>query len=304
MRGTVEPQSDAQVFQAERPRLTGLAYRMLGSMADAEDVVSEAWLRFSAAASGTVVRPAAWLTTVTSRLAIDRIRAQQRRREDYVGPWLPEPVPTPGAAAAAGRPPEDPAARAELSESLTLGFLVVLDRLGPTERAVFLLADVFGEPYDDIASAVGRSPEACRQIASRARRRVREERSAGHAADEALLTDLVTAIGLGDVQGLISLLADDVVLTSDGGADRRAARRPVVGVDRVARFLVNLGARVPAGAVLGIEEVNSAPALVVRAPSGDIVLTADGDASGRVCAVRMVLNPDKLGGLDRHPDLA
>lgn len=284
----------AEVFEAERRRLTGLAYRMLGSLADAEDVVSDAWIRFDAADPGSIERPAAWLTTVTSRLAIDRIRAQARRREDYVGPWLPEPVPTTTTS-------DDPADRAELSESLTLGFLVVLDRLGPTERAVFLLADVFGEPYADIAPAVGRSEEACRQIASRARRRVREERAARHAADEELITDLVTAIGAGDVQGLISLLAEDVVLTSDGGPDRHAARRPVVGTDRVARLLVNLGQRTPPDALMGIETVNAAPALVIRTSAGAVVLTADRDALGQVAAVRLLLNPEKLGAIDLPP---
>jgi RNA polymerase sigma-70 factor (ECF subfamily) len=292
----------AEEFQRERPRLTGLAYRMLGSLADAEDVVSEAWIRFSATGPDGIDRPAAWLTTVTSRLAIDRLRAQQRRREDYVGPWLPEPVPT-GRAAAGDVGSVDPAERAELSESLTLGFLVVLDRLEPTERAVFLLADVFAEPYADIAAAVGKSPEACRQIASRARRKVREERSARHAADEGTVADLVTAIGVGDLQGLLDLLADDVVLVSDGGPDRHAARRPVVGPDRVARLLVNLSGRVPAGAAMGIEVVNAAPALVVRSGDGDIVLTADVDGDGRVCAVRVLLNPDKLAALGCDPHL-
>jgi RNA polymerase sigma-70 factor (ECF subfamily) len=284
----------ADTFEVERSRLIGLAYRMLGSMADAEDVVSEAWIRFDAADPLSIDRPAAWLTTVTSRLAIDRIRAQQRRREDYVGPWLPEPVPTASSS-------DDPAERVELSESLTLGFLVVLDRLAPTERAVFLLADVFGEPYTDIAAAVGKSDEACRQIASRARRKVREERAACAAADEELVTDLVTAIGMGDVQGLISLLAEDVVLVSDGGPDRHAARRPVLGPDRVSRLMINLGQRVPPGAQMGIESVNAAPALVIRTEEGAIVLTADRDADGQVAAIRVMLNPDKLGAMDHPP---
>ena len=283
----------ADAFEVQRPRLIGLAYRMLGSMADAEDVVSEAWIRFDAADVDTIDRPAAWLTTVTSRLAIDRIRAQQRRREDYVGPWLPEPVPT--------STTDDPAERLALSESLTLGFLVVLDRLAPTERAVFLLADVFGEPYADIAAAVGKSDEACRQIASRARRKVREERNARTSADEELVTDLVTAIGMGDVQGLISLLADDVVLVSDGGPDRHAARRPVIGTDRVSRLLINLGQRIPPDAQMGIESVNAAPALVIHTDAGAIVVTADRDGAGQVAAIRMMLNPDKLGAMDHPP---
>ena len=151
---TVDPSThELDVFEAERPRLLGLAYRILGSAVDAEDVVQEAWVRWSSAED--IERPAAWLTTVVSRLALDAWRAQQRKREDYVGPWLPEPVAIePG-----------PAERAELADSLTFGFLVLLDELTAVERVVFLLADVFGEPYTDIASTVGKSEAACRQIA-------------------------------------------------------------------------------------------------------------------------------------------
>lgn len=292
-------------FAAERPRLLGLAYRMLGSLADAEDVVSEAWLRFDRTSSAEEIRnPAAWLTTTTSRLAIDRLRAQQRRREDYVGPWLPEPVATVGVAATPSADPSgDPEASAELAESLTLGFLVVLDRLNPVERAVFLLADVFGVPFAEIAMATERTPEACRQIASRARRKVREGRRSTVAADEALLADLVGAFASGQVERLMELLAPDVVVLSDGGPDRRAARRPVVGADRVARLLVNLSTRTPPDADIRFESVNAAPALVVRSPSLDLVLTADSDEEGRVRAIRVVLNPDKLGALDDVPEL-
>jgi RNA polymerase sigma-70 factor (ECF subfamily) len=288
----------ASLFQAERPRLTGIAYRMLGSVADAEDVVSEAWVRFQRSDPTTVERPAAWLTTVTSRLAIDRLRSQASRREDYVGPWLPEPVLTPAADPVGPEPFDDPAARAELSESLTLGFLVVLERLGPVERAVFLLADVFGEPYADIARAVGRSEAACRQIASRARRRVREERADRTAADEHLLAGLVGALAVGDVQGLLDLLSPDVVVVSDGGRDRRAARRPVVGADRVVRLLVSLTGRVPEGVPIEIQHVNAAPALVVHHPDGPIVLSADAGADGRIATVRVQLNPAKTASLE------
>ncbi len=144
--------SDAATFEAERPRLVGLAYRMLGMWADAEDVVQDAWLRWQSADEGSIERPAAWLTTVTTRLCLDRVRTAQRRREEYIGPWLPEPV-------VSGPGPEE---AAELSDSLTLGFLTMLDRLGPLERAVFLLADVFAVPFADIAGAVGKSEVACR----------------------------------------------------------------------------------------------------------------------------------------------
>jgi RNA polymerase sigma-70 factor (ECF subfamily) len=287
-----------ELFEAERARLTGLAYRMLGSVADAEDVVSEAWVRFQRADPSTVERPAAWLTTVTSRLAIDRLRSQSSRREDYVGPWLPDPVVTSVPGAVGPVTFEDPAERAELSESLTLGFLVVLDRLGPVERAVFLLADVFGEPYAEISRAVGRSEEACRQIASRARRRVREERADRTAADEQLLAGLVGALAVGDVDGLLELLSPDVVLTSDGGPDRHAARRPVLGPHKVSRLLLNLAGRMPEGVAMEIQHVNAAPALVMHHPDGTMVLSADRSDDGHVAAIRIQLNPDKVAALD------
>jgi len=291
---------DGAFFEAERPRLTGLAYRMLGSVADAEDVVSEAWMRFDAADRSVIESPAAWLTTVTSRLAIDRLRAQRRRREDYVGPWLPEPILTHAGTPAdrvAPSPLPDPGERIEMAESLTLGFLVVLDRLGPVERAVFLLHDVFGEPFAEISRMVGRSEENCRQIAARARRRVREERSSAREADADVLVDLVSALAGGDEAEVIRLLAPDVVLTSDGGANRRAARRPVVGSDRVARFMANVAGRIPSDAAVGIEEVNASPAFVMRSSSINMVLSVERGDDGRIRSIRMVLNPDKLAGV-------
>lgn len=294
-----QPPAREQIFHAERARLTGLAYRMLGSLADAEDVVQDAWFRWQRASGDDIRNPAAWLTTVTSRLALDRLRAQRRRREDYIGPWLPEPISTRTAPASV----DDPARSVELAESMTLGFLVVLDRLGPVERAVFLLADVFGEPYADIARVVDRSPEACRQIASRARRKVREERAQSMPADEALLADLVGAVITGDVAAVLSLLSPEVVLVSDGGPHRRAARRPVLGPARVARLMINLTQRLPTDGDIAFEQVNAGPALVLRSDELTVALVADRDDEGLVSVVRMVLNPDKLAGLDHPVDL-
>jgi len=296
---------DHDAFEAERSRLTGLAYRMLGSVVDAEDVVQEAWIRWTAADTDTIERPAAWLTTVTSRLAIDRLRAQRRRREEYVGPWLPDPISTAFAADDDGHGrPLGPEGALELTESLQLGFLVVLDTLGPIERAVFLLADVFAVPFAEIAPIVDRSVEACRQIASRARRKVREERAERRPVDEGLLGDLVGAVALGDMARVISLLAPDVVLTSDGGALRHAARRPVVLPERVARLLVNLGGRLPVDGSVAIEQVNGVPALVIRGGDGPIVLLAEREPStGAIVRLQMALNPEKLAGLDRRIQL-
>jgi EmrB/QacA subfamily drug resistance transporter len=222
----------SETFEAERPRLLGLSYRLVAGRADAEDVVQEAWLRWSAADHGSIANPPGWLTTVTTRIALDRMRQVQRRREDYVGPWLPEPVST-------DRTPEE---RAELAESLTLGFLVMLDRLSPLERAVFLLADVFAEPYSVIAPAVGKSEVACRQIASRSRRKVQAAAAEpggprSRPAPAELLAELLVALMNGDEARAVQLLDPDVVLVSDGGPDRHAARRPVVGAYRVHRLL-------------------------------------------------------------------
>ena len=278
------PAGDA-VFETERPRLLGLAYRMLGTIADAEDVVQEAWLRWQSADPASVDRPEAWLTTVTTRLALDAIRSRSRRRESYVGPWLPEPVVTDAG----------PEAAAELADSLTLGFLTLLDRLSPVERAVFLLADVFAVPFAEIAEAVGKSPAACRQIASRARRRLQAPAHHPPApADRRLVDELVMAIARGDVDGVIARLAPDAVCLTDGGANRRAARRPVVGAVRVARFLVNVNHKLPGRIEVVPVTVNGDPGVVLSL-DGDVDLVAAFEVDGdRVSAIRMVRNPDKL----------
>ena len=286
----------AATFDAERPRLIGLAYRMLGSLADAEDVVQDAWLRWDRADRSVIERPAAWLTTVTSRLAIDRLRAQRRRREDYVGPWLPEPIAT--SVAQGEDRAADPADAFERSASLELGLLIVLDTLTPVERAVFVLADVFAVPFAEIADAVDRSPEACRQVASRARRKVARERAGRRPVDEGLLGELVGAIAMGHMDAVVALLAPDVVLTSDGGARRHAARRPVVLPERVARLLVNLATRMPEGGSAGIEQINCAPALVIRGGGETLVLLAEREpVGGSIVRLQLVVNPDKVGGV-------
>lgn len=293
MNAAADPHSDP--FEAERSRLQAVAYRMLGSTADAEDVVQEAWLRWARLGSegqAAIERPAAWLTTVASRLSLDKLKSAQRQREEYIGPWLPEPVLTDG----------DPAMAAELAESLTIGFLAVLERLAPVERAVFLLADVFAEPYSAIAPVVDRSEEACRQIASRARRHVREDRH-GFEPVAARRDDLVhafmAACTFGQVDDLRRVLGDDVVLISDGGRDVHAARRPVVGVSRVSRLLHNLSSRLPADAVAELHAVNGEPGLVFTRGGIVWLVMAFEMRHDRIAAIRLVLNPAKLAGLQR-----
>jgi RNA polymerase sigma-70 factor (ECF subfamily) len=283
---------DAAVFQAERGRLRALGYRMLGSLSDADDVVQDTWVRWQSIGPerrAEIERPAAWLTTAATRIALDKLKSAQRRREEYVGPWLPEPVLT----------DDDPADAAVLSESLTLGFLAVLERLGPVERAVFLLAEVFDEPYAVIADTVGRSEEACRQIASRARRRVRDERRRFEPSDsDALVRAFVDACLVGTLDEFRKVLADDVVLVSDGGADVHAARRPVVGVERVARLLGNLVKRMPTDVDIEFHRVNHEHGLLVRRGGLPWYVLALEQCDGRARAVRLVLNPAKLHHVD------
>jgi RNA polymerase sigma-70 factor (ECF subfamily) len=297
--------SGVTLFEGERPRLTGLAYRITGSLADAEDVVQDAWIRWAGQDVASVENAAGWLTTVTSRLALDRLRAQRRRREVYVGPWLPDPVPT-------ARTPED---TAELAESLTLGFLVVLDSLGPLERVAFLLADVFGEPYPVIAEVLGRSESACRQLVSRARRKLqlarrdtRIRRASPASAD--LLVQLMDSVLSDDEERALSLLDPDVVLVSDGGPARRAARRPVVGAKRV-RQLIKGGWRLfgfksppsrdelPPVRVL---DINSSPSLVLDWSEGPIVITGEA-VGGRITSIWVRLNPEKTAALGDPPSI-
>jgi RNA polymerase sigma-70 factor (ECF subfamily) len=284
----VRPEDEAaplEVFERERPRLLGLAYRMIGMLADAEDVVQEAWLRWQAADQVAIHRPEAWLTTVTTHVALDRLRAVRRRRESYVGPWLPEPVVLqPG--------PEE---LTELSESLTLGFLALLDRLGPVERAVFLLADVFAMSYADVSATVGKSEVACRQIASRARRRLATGSFRPPGPTERTVVDeLIMAVALGDVAAALARVAPDAVLVSDGGPNRRAARRPVVGGDRVVRFLVNLARRHYEVAQIAPATINGDAGLIVSLNGlVDVALVFEVEKAV-VAAIWVIRNPDKL----------
>jgi RNA polymerase sigma-70 factor (ECF subfamily) len=306
-----EPTSIEAVFAAERPRLVGLAYRVTGSRLDAEDVVQEAWLRAQRVDPAELERPEAWFTTVVSRLALDSLKSARRRRETYVGPWLPEPVRTlpdprvppragvtPGAVAARD---DDPAELAALAESVTFGFLRLLETLGPAERVVFLLADVFDTPYDEIAAVVDRTPEACRQLASRARRRVRAGDVRHDLPDDAnqVVRELLVAVGAGDIDHVIALMADDVLLVSDGGAAAYAARRPVVGSRRAARYTVNLAQKWLPRCHVELMVINGEPGLVMRLRGHDEVFVAMAVqvCEGRVAALHFVRNPDKLAAL-------
>lgn len=288
-----QPNDDGAVFNAHRPLLFSIAYRMLGSAMDAEDVVQEAFLRWRQRDATAVASPKSYLTTVVTHLSIDYLRSARVRREQYVGEWLPEPLVTDERAIDA-----DPVA---LAESLSLAFLMLLERLTPIERAVFLLHEVFAYPFDEIAPMVGKSGANCRQIAHRARRHLGTGRPrfvAHREEHEHLTAQFMRAWTAGDVTALLALLADDVTIYSDGGGKVTAARRPITGADRVGRFLIGLAAKASPAYSLRTATINGQAALVGELSGRPFGVYALEVAEGRIRAIRVVLNPDKLHGLE------
>jgi RNA polymerase sigma-70 factor (ECF subfamily) len=283
--------TDIAAFEAERPRLTAIAYRMLGSSADAEDAVQEAYLRWRDRAVRDVDSPPSYLTTIVVRLCIDELRSARARRESYVGPWLPEPLLVDEA---------EPSAAVELADSLSLAFLVLLEELAPAERAAFLLHDVFDYGYGEISGMLGRGEPACRQMVSRARRRVGERRHRFDADEQAgreLAARFMTACGDGDLDGLMSLLSEDVVVWTDGGGKVKAARRPIHGRSKSARFLVAIAKEIPPGVEFREAVVNGEPGYLF-VENGVVTTTLSFNIAGRqIVGITSVLNPDKLRGL-------
>ncbi|MGW0792040.1 RNA polymerase sigma factor SigJ [Streptomyces sp. NPDC002911] len=284
-----------EVFEEHRLFLTGVAYRMLGRVADAEDVVQEAWLRWSSAGREDVREPRAFLVRITTRLAMDRLRHLRSRREAYVGPWLPEPVVT-----EFGHAVPDSAERAVLADSVSVAVLVVLETLSPLERAVFVLREAFGFPYTEIGAALDRSGAAVRQLAGRAKRHV-EERKPRYDVDPEMRRDLterfLTAASGGDLEQLLALLAPDVRLVSDSGGKAKAPRRIIESADKVGRFLFAVGQEWPTDMGVRILELNGGPALVFSADGVvDTVFQAD-IQGGVIRCVYAIRNPDKLAGV-------
>jgi RNA polymerase sigma-70 factor (ECF subfamily) len=282
-------QNRSSEFEHHRPRLFGIAYRMLSSRADAEDVLQDAYLRWHRGASDELRSPEAWLVTTVTRLCIDRLRAVRAEREQYVGPWLPEPLIGEAAPAAD--------ASAELSSSLSIAFLVVLEQLAPDERAAFLLREVFDTEYAEIAQILGKSEAACRQIVSRARKRVREKRPRAQVSDAArrsLLERFERAIQMQDKAALLELIAEGASWTSDGGGATRAALKVIRGRERVVRFVLGVLRRHVDRFAFELTSVNGEPALAMRA-EGKLysVITVRTDGV-RILDVYTVLNPNKL----------
>lgn len=277
--------AEADAFEAHRHKLFGIAYRMLGSVASAEDAVQETWVRWSAASG--VAQPAAWLVTVCTRLCVDELRSARVRREQHVGPWLPEPW-------IAYTPPE-PGLR---DESLSMAFLVLLEALSPRERAAFLLREVFEEDYDRIASVLEVSPAGARQLVKRARAAVDADRprfEVDPTAQAALLVAFGAACESGDLAALEALLSDGIVATGDGGGRAFAARRPIVGRTAVARFVMGLFRKRPPGVTMEPAWVNAQIGMVVRVDGVVTSVVSLASRDGRVDRWWAVVDPWKLG---------
>ncbi|WTO38572.1 RNA polymerase sigma-70 factor [Streptomyces achromogenes] len=287
---TTQPATD--VFEEHRPLLMAVAYRMLGRVADAEDVVQEAWLRWYHADREEVREPRAYLVRVTTRLAIDRLRQAQRRAEAYVGPWLPEPYLTEFADTA-----PDSADRAVLADTVSLAVLVVLESLSPLERAVFVLREAFGYPYAEIATLLERTEPAVRQLAGRARRHVAERRpryDVEPTRRRELTERFLAAAGEGDLAGLMSLLAPDVRLVGDSGGKAKAPVRVLHTADKVGRFLVGIARTAPADRTHRVLETNGGTALLLLTGGEPDSLFQVDIADGRISSVYIIRNPDKL----------
>jgi RNA polymerase sigma-70 factor (ECF subfamily) len=291
-----------ELYEDLRPLLFSIAYRMLGSASEAEDIVQDAFLRFHQAEKEEEIdNVKAYLSTITTRLAIDHLRSARVRRESYVGPWLPEPLLTEAV--------PDASQHAETADSLSMAFLVMLESLSPVERAVFLLREVFDYPYDEIADVIGKSEDNTRQLAVRARRHVEERRPRFEADKEArdeLAGRFFAAAEEGDTEGLLKLLADDVVLYGDGGGKGPAIQKPLYGAQKVARFMLGLMRQAPRLEIsLEFAEVNGEAGAIARDKEGRVASVLSMQiADGQIVSIRSVVNPDKLGHLGEVADLS
>jgi RNA polymerase sigma-70 factor (ECF subfamily) len=279
-------------FEAHRPLLFSIAYRMLGSASEAEDAVQDAWLRARQDEHADVRSLRAYLTTIVTRLCIDRLRSAERTRMEYPGPWLPEPLAAPNQE------------ETELASSLTMAFLVLLEQLSATERAVFLLREVFELDFDEIARSVGKSEANARQILTRARRRLHDPRprfTVSRRESEAIVRRFRDACVTGNTEELMAVLHADATLVADGGGKAAAATRPVLGADRVAKFLLGYARKAQvAESDYTLLTINGAPGLLMRHPlAGDGTYSFD-IAGGRIRAIYVVRNPDKLRGFLEH----
>ncbi len=278
-----------ETYTQYRAYVFSIAYRMLGSVMDAEDMVQETFLHWRKVDQAEVKSPKAYLATIVTRLCIDHLRSASVQRETYVGPWLPEPLVTETGPSAEGM--------SALSDSLSTAFLILLESLTPTERAAFLLREVFAYDYGEVADIIGKSEANVRQIVSRARQHIqaRRPRFEPSAADQtALLEQFMQACADGDMSGLMSLLAEDVVEYSDGGGKVHAARKPIIGADKVARFLLGITRQAPADSSVQIGQANGQPALFIYEAGRLFGVMIMDVVNGRIQNIYSVINPDKL----------
>lgn len=276
-------------FTENRALLFGIAYRMLGSVAEAEDMVQETFVRWQRQAVGVVDTPKAWLVATLTRLCIDELRSARRRREDYVGVWLPEPLVDEAAPA--------PDASAAMADSLGVAFLMMLEELSPAERAVFLLREAFDYDYAEIADIVGKSDANCRQIFSRAKEQLARRGPPAErpvSGTEQIVQRFLGACAGGNMQDLLAVLSDDVVLYTDGGGRVKAARRPIVTADHVARFFIGIRERALVGAKTRFIRVNGGLGVLIHRPDGLVNVTTFAFAGDRIRAIYSISNPEKL----------
>jgi RNA polymerase sigma-70 factor, ECF subfamily len=293
---TRDSEDRLQAFQRHRDLLFSIAYRMLASVADAEDMLQETFIRWQQSSQTDVDSPRAFLVTIISRLCIQQLESARVRREQYVGQWLPEPIFT-------GRR-SDPSESFRMDESLSMAFLLLLEKLAPAERAAFLLHEVFDYEYPEVAKILDKSEVHCRQLLRRARQRITQRRPRFEASPEShkrLLDGFLSASTSGDLSGLVTLLSNDVVLHSDGGGRASAALNPICGRDRVIRFLAGATKKtVPANVTTAFEEINGQPSLVYRTPSGNAGCVVSFDViGGLIQNIYVVTNPEKLARLPK-----
>lgn len=287
-----------EVFAENRPTLLGLAYRMLGSIMDAEDCVQEAFLRWrrivAEGGEETIQSPRTYLCSLVTHLCIDQLRSARVRREAYVGVWLPEPVVTLNASSEEAA---DPVEAAMLGESLSMAFMRLLERLSPVERAVFLLHQVFGYEYEEIAAIVDKSVENCRQISRRAQQHLASQRprfDTGREERERITSQFIQTCGSGDMQGLIAMLSEDIVLYSDGGGKVHAAIKPVFGREKVARMLIRLTAKSHPGTEVRVVSVNGSPGVVLYLNGTAFSVLALEVGQEKLREIEIIVNPEKL----------
>ena len=278
-----------EAFSQQQPLLFSIAYRMLGSVAEAEDIVQETFLRWQQTEGEDVRSPKSYLSTIATRLCIDQLRSARAQREEYIGPWLPEPLTTEHI------PPMDD--KLALADSLSMAFLLLLETLAPTERAVFLLREVFDYDYAEIANIVEKSESNCRQISRRARQRVADRQPRFDVASEEvarMMERFLHAATTGDMNGLLSLLADDATLWSDGGGKVVAAVNPIRGADNITRFFLGLLKKAPPGFAVRLASINEQPGIITYVNGRPQSAGTFDVIDGKIHAVRVVVNPDKL----------